>query len=159
MSRPLEVDTGSVAPPFTLSTPHGVEVDLAVSLLAGPVLLEFIRGTWDPDTRHRLRVLEGVLEQFQERRSRIFVVVCEQRASVVEYLRKHPGRLTLLVDEERRVARGYGVLRRFSLPVWNVARPASFLVDRCGFVRFAYRAPLSIHAAKIEEILAVLVRI
>jgi peroxiredoxin len=147
---------GDTAPGFELRTAHGVEVTLAACLLEGPVLVEFIRGTWDPDARRRLGDLAAALDRFRERQARIVVIACERDWSVARYLAEHPSPLTLLVDGERRAARAYGVLKRFSFPFWNLARPASFLVDRCGFVRFAYVAPLAIRAANLGEILAAL---
>ena len=147
---------GSSAPNFFLNTISGVEVGLTACLLEGPVLIEFIRGTWDPDARRRLQELAGASERFRELGARILVVTCERSGQVAKYLERHPSPLAVLLDEERRVAREYRVLQRFALPVWNIARPSSFVVDRCGFVRFAYAARLSIHTAEIEKILAVL---
>lgn len=147
---------GFTAPTFALQTPQGEEVSLEARLLVGPVLLEFIRGTWDPDARSRLVALAGLQRHLLERRTGILVIACEAPRTMAGYLADRPSPLTLLSDPERRVARSYGVLKRFSLPVWNVARPASFLIDRCGFVRYAYRARLSIHAAPTEEILQAL---
>jgi len=48
---------GDPAPDFTLKTPHDVEISLHPTLLKGPVLLEFIRGTWDPASRERIAEL------------------------------------------------------------------------------------------------------
>lgn len=125
-------------------------------LLEGSVLLEFIRGTWDPDARRRLARLAEVRERFLAKRARILVVACERPDSAFQYLEKHPSPNTVLVDPDRVVTRLYGVLKRFSLPVPNVARPASFLLDRCGFVRYRFVAPLQIHSADLNEILAAL---
>jgi len=48
---------GSPAPDFDLRTPFGVVVRLTDCLREGPVLIDFIRGTWDPDARRRLKAL------------------------------------------------------------------------------------------------------
>jgi len=150
------VKIGDSAPEFFLSTPYGVEIILAACLLEGPVLLEFIRGTWDPDSRKRLDRLARELPRFGEAKTRVITIACERAQTAARYLEEHPTPVTLLLDEDRRVARQYGVLQKFSLPVWNVARPSSFVVDRCGFVRYTYVAQLQIHSADIDEILEVL---
>jgi peroxiredoxin len=157
--RAQSPEPGAPAPEFVLKTPGGIEVPLASCLLEGPVLIDFIRGTWDPDARRRLDALTAALERFRKFRARVLVIACERAVTVARYLEQKPSPLTVLVDEDRSVARRYGVLRRFSLPVWNVARPSSFLVDRCGFVRYAYLAPLQIHSASIDQIVQVLERI
>ena len=133
---------GDSAPDFFLTTTTGVEVGLAACLLEGPVLLDFIRGTWDPDSRKRLKLLSGERDRFREARARAFIITCEHPGTAARYLEEEPSTVPVLVDYERRVTRSYGVLQRWSLPVWNIARPSSFVVDRCGFVRFVYVAPL-----------------
>jgi peroxiredoxin len=160
--RPSKLKSGSPAPEFFLNTPGGIEVPLAACLLEGSVLVEFIRGTWDPDARRRLLALAAARDRFREKKARVLVIACERAASAAKYLEERPfiaerpPPLTLLLDEDRRVAREYGVLQRFSLPLWNVARPSSFVVDRCGFVRYAYVAALQIESADVEEILEAL---
>jgi peroxiredoxin len=147
---------GDSAPDFFLTTTTGVEVGLTACLLEGPVLLDFIRGTWDPDSRKRLKLLSAQRERLREAKARAFIITCERPGPAARYLEGEPCSLPVLVDHDRRVARAYGVLQRWSLPIWNIARPSSFVVDRCGFVRFAYVAPLQIHSADLEEVLRVL---
>jgi peroxiredoxin len=153
------VQIGSSAPLFFLKTPNGVEVSLSALLLEGAVVVEFIRGTWDPNSRLRLKDLAAVSEAFRELKARLTIIVCERPAHVARYLEEHPTPLTVLVDDDRVVARSYGILQRFSLPRWNIARPSTFVVDPCGFVRYVYVAPLQIHAARLEEVLDALRRL
>ena len=148
--QPLQA--GDSAPFFFLKTPYDVEVALAKRLLEGTVALEFVRGSWDPDTRERLDQLAGARETVERLEARLLVVACERSETLAGYLDKHPSPLTLLVDSTREVSRSYGILRRFSFPVPNIARPSTFVIDRCGFVRYAYVSRLSIHAAPLEEI-------
>jgi peroxiredoxin len=84
----------------------------------------------------------------------VLVVVCEKPDNVQRYLAAHPSPLTILLDAERRVARAYGVYQRFGLGAWNIARPASFLIDRAGFVRVVFVARLPIEAAPVEGLLS-----
>lgn len=148
--QPLQV--GDSAPFFFLKTPYDVEVALAKRLLEGAVVLDFVRGSWDPDTRERLDALAGARATLEELEARLLVVACERAETLAGYLDKHPSPLTLLVDSTREVSRSYGILRRFSFPVLNIARPSTFVIDRCGFVRYSYVSRLSVHAAPLKEI-------
>jgi peroxiredoxin len=44
----------------------------------------------------------------------------------------------ILVDESRDVLKAYGVWHRLGLDAWNIARPALFLVDRSGAIRYSF---------------------
>ena len=46
----------------------------------------------------------------------------------------------ILVDETRDVLRAYGVWHKFGLDAWNIARPALFLIDRSGAIRYSFIA-------------------
>ncbi len=148
---PLAV--GDTAPGFALSTPFGIEVSLTSRLMRGPVLIDFLRGSWDPNTRARLQLLTDYHERFEKASCSLVAVVCERTESLAHYLTEKPVSFPVVVDSDRRVSRAYGVWQRLSLPVWNIARPSSFLLDRCGYVVFSYVAPLQIHAADLGEIL------
>lgn len=147
---------GDPAPDLFLTAINGVEVSLRACLLEGPVLIEFIRGTWCPNGRARLGELAAARAAFREAGARVLVVVCEDPGTAARYFAAHPSPLTVLVDSERRVARAFGVYHRFGLGAWNIARPASFLIDRAGFLRTVFVARLPIEAAKVDELLATL---
>lgn len=44
------------------------------------------------------------------------------------YLEQHPLPFRVLIDENRRVIKEYGVWHRFGIDAWNIARPALFLI-------------------------------
>ena len=145
---------GDAAPDIFLPATNGVEVSLRACIIEGPVLVEFIRGTWCPNGRKRLDALAGARAAFREEHARVLVVVCEDPFSVERYFAAHPSPLTVLIDRERRVARAYGAYQRFGLGSWNIARPASFVIDRAGFIRRVFVAKLPIEAAPVAELLA-----
>ena len=147
---------GDSAPEFFLRTAAGGEMSLAGCLLEGHLLVEFLRGTWDPDSRRRIEELDAARESFRSRGAGIVTIACEQARNIGLYLAERPTSLPILADEDRSVAKAYGVLHRFTLPIPNVARPSSFLVDRCGFIRHAYVAPLQIHSAPLGDIVRII---
>ena len=148
--------TGHPAPELVLSTAHDVEVSLTESVLRGPVLVEFVRGTWDPNARERIALLNAAKKELDERSARVLFVTCERVDTVTSYLETHNGPWSFLVDRTRKTTRSWGVFQRFSFGAFNVAKASSFLIDRCGFVRFVHVGRSPIDVAPLDEIRAVL---
>ena len=44
----------------------------------------------------------------------------------------------LLVDKTREVIKSYGVYHWLSLEAYNIARPATFIIDKAGIIRYMY---------------------
>ena len=59
----------------------------------------------------------------------------------------------LLVDKERRVIKNYGVYHWLSLEAYNIARPATFIIDKRGIIRYMYIGSHQFDLAKQTEIL------
>jgi peroxiredoxin len=67
------------------------------------------------------------------------VAVVAQRSDVVRrYIEDKGLPFNILIDESRDVLRAYGGWHRVGLDAWNIARPALFLVDRSGAIRYSY---------------------
>ena len=67
------------------------------------------------------------------------VAVVAQRSDVVRrYIEDKGLPFNILIDESRDVLRAYGVWHRIGIDAWNIARPALFLVDRSGAIRYSY---------------------
>ena len=150
---------GDPAPDLFLTAVNGVDISLRACLVEGPALVEFIRGTWCPSARARLNDLAAARGRLREIELRVLVVVCEDPFTVGRYFEAHPSPLTVLLDPVRRAARDFGVHQRWAWFARNLARPASFLIDRAGFVRFVYVARLPIEAAPVDAIVATLAAI
>ncbi len=44
----------------------------------------------------------------------------------------------LLVDKDRSVIKSYGVYHWLSFEAYNIARPATFIIDKLGIIRFMF---------------------
>jgi methyl-accepting chemotaxis protein len=67
------------------------------------------------------------------------VAVVAQRSEVVRrYVEESGLPFNILVDETRDVLKAYGVWHRVGLDAWNIARPALFLIDRSGTIRYSF---------------------
>lgn len=62
----------------------------------------------------------------------------------------------ILVDESRDVLKAYGVWQPFGIFSWNIARPALFLVDTDGAIRYSFIGRRQNEFPSHEEILAAL---
>jgi peroxiredoxin len=69
------------------------------------------------------------------------VPIVAQRADAVRrYVEDTGVPFDILIDESRAVAKAYGVWHRIGLSAWNIARPAVFLLDASGAVRYSFVA-------------------
>jgi peroxiredoxin len=88
------------------------------------------------------------------------VVVLPQKADAVrKYLEVEPMPFPVLPDADRSRARAWGVYHALGIDAFRTARPASFLVDAAGVLRYVFVARTQFQAAEVDvlerEILAV----
>ncbi len=72
------------------------------------------------------------------------------------FLEKHPLQSVFLLDEERTATRDYGLYQAFGLDAMNIARPATFVIDRNRWVRYIYRGDNQHDRAPLNEVLGAL---
>ena len=69
------------------------------------------------------------------------------------YAEKNGITFPLLVDKTRNVIKSYGVYHWLSLEAYNIARPATFIIDRTGTIRYMYISSHQFDLARQSEIL------
>lgn len=69
------------------------------------------------------------------------------------YAEKNGITFPLLVDKTRSVIKSYGVYHWLSLEAYNIARPATFIIDKTGIIRYMYIGSHQFDLAKQTEIL------
>jgi len=67
-------------------------------------------------------------------------VVAQSAEAVRTYIEETGLPFNILIDETRDVSRAYGVWHKFGLDGWNIARPAVFLIDQAGAIRYSFIA-------------------
>jgi len=67
-------------------------------------------------------------------------VVAQSSDRVRTYIEETGLPFNVLVDESRAVLKAYGVWHAVGLDAWNIARPALFLIDRSGAIRYSFVA-------------------
>jgi peroxiredoxin len=85
------------------------------------------------------------LEPYQDELSRLgaslVYIAAEKRQGMFrpeKFFADHPVAFPFLLDEDRRVTKAFGVYHRLAVDAFNIAHPATFVVDRGGVARFAY---------------------
>jgi peroxiredoxin len=81
------------------------------------------------------------------------VVLCQKRDNVAEWLEKHPLPFPILIDDDRSRAKRWGVYVPLSYDSVHIARPATFIVDVAGIVRYARIARHQLDPTPFEEII------
>ena len=71
-----------------------------------------------------------------------------------EHVRKKKYPFPVLFDETRKVTRAYGVYHAFGHDAYNIARPATFVIDGNGKIRWIAISPNQNERPAIEDILA-----
>ena len=83
-------------------------------------------------------------------------VVAQKSEPVRRYIEETGLPFNILVDESREVLKAYGVWHALGLDAWNIARPALFLIDQSGAVRYSFVGEKQEEFPAHEEILRAL---
>jgi peroxiredoxin len=89
----------------------------------------------------------------------LLFVAAEKRDGIfkpVEFLRKQPVSFPFLLDEDRQVTKLYGLYHRLGKDAFNIAHPATLVLDRVGSIRFIYRGEDQRDRAPLEQVFAAL---
>ncbi len=70
----------------------------------------------------------------------VVAIVAQSREAVRRFIEETGLPFDILVDESRGVVKAYGVWHALGLTAWNIARPALFLIDRSGAIRYSFIA-------------------
>jgi peroxiredoxin len=128
----------TAAPPFSLPTQKGDVRTLQDYLAKGPVLLAFHRGTWCPNCRRKFSELAQHSQEYVARGVQVVTVVAQSSDVVKRYVEDKGLPFNILIDESREVLKAYGVWHQLGLDAWNIARPALFVIDRSGSIRYSF---------------------
>ncbi len=68
----------------------------------------------------------------------LVAIVAQKAEAVRRYIEETGLPFDILIDETRAVAKSYGVWHAWGLDAYNIARPAVFLIDQSGAIRYAF---------------------
>ena len=70
-----------------------------------------------------------------------------------KFLEKHPVSFPFLLDEDRAVTKEYGLYHAIGFDAFDIAHPATLVIDRSGIVRWIYRGDNQSDRAPLEDVL------
>jgi peroxiredoxin Q/BCP len=154
---------GSRVPDFRLqATIGGDSHSLAQWTARGAVMLEFLRGTWCPNCRKRMMELQEMSATIWSKGGNLVCIAAEKRDGMWEpekFLRSNPYSFPLLLDEDRSVIKAYGLFHRVGIDAWNIAHPATLIIDRDSRVRYIYKGSTQSDRAPMAEVLKALSKV
>ncbi|MEM0924882.1 MAG: peroxiredoxin-like family protein [Planctomycetota bacterium] len=148
---------GQIAPGFKLPDANGNTIELSSLLDNGPVVLTFYRGGWCPYCNIELRALQSALPQIQSQGASLVAVSPQTPDQSLSTAEKNELEFRVLSDFGNQVAADYGLV--FSLPeplrpiyadfgidlpayngdeTFELPVPATYVIDREGYVRYAF---------------------
>lgn len=86
--------------------------------------------------------VESTKEEILEAGAEVAYIAAEKRNGVFKpekFLEKHPISFPFLLDEDRSVTKAYGLYHRLATDAFNIAHPATLVIDRDRTIRFIYR--------------------
>jgi peroxiredoxin len=129
---------GNVVSDFKIPIAQGGEFHLATALQRGPVIINFIKGTWCPHCSLHLSNLRKWQDKIQfsnkGRLVTILIVSNEPISAIRDWLKTNPGLTLFGSDEQGLIANHFGV----KLSPENFLKPATFLLDADKTIRMAF---------------------
>src|SRR5262249_3377800 len=101
--------------------------------------------------------LEPFQTELTQLSASLLFIAAEKRAGMFKperFFTKHPVSFPFLLDEDRAVTKAYGVHNPLALDAINIAKPATFVVDRGGVVRFIYVGANQLDRAPVEQVMS-----
>jgi peroxiredoxin len=98
--------------------------------------------------------LRDRFDELQAHALDVIVVLCQKRRHVAAWVANRRLTFPILIDEDRSRAKRWGVYAPFRYDGIHIARPASFVVDATGVVRYARVSRHQWDQAPLLEILA-----
>ncbi len=100
--------------------------------------------------------LEPLKDQIAQAGASLAYIAAEKRRGLFrpeKYLSEHPISYPFLLDEDRTVTRAYGVHHRIGRDALNISRPATFVIERSGIIRFMHVGGSQEERAPLAEVL------
>lgn len=99
---------------------------------------------------------ESIKDQIAGAGGNLLYIAAEKRRGFFKpekYFAEHPVSFPFLLDEDRQVIKRYGLYHRLGTDAYNIAHPATLVLDRGGVIRFLYRGEGQADRAPLEQVL------
>jgi len=98
---------------------------------------------------------ESLKDRLSESGCALLYIAAEKRTGFfkpVRYLLRNPVSFPFLLDEGRKVTKAYGLYHRLGTDAFNIAHPATLVVDGSSVVRFIYLGENQTDRAPMERV-------
>jgi len=98
---------------------------------------------------------EPVKAEIEGRGSLVFVAA-EKRGGIFKpekFLERQPISFPFLLDEDRKVTKSYGIYVAMNIESINIARPACFVLDGNGIIKYLYLGNNQFDRAPMEQVM------
>ncbi|MBZ5654750.1 MAG: peroxiredoxin family protein [Acidobacteriia bacterium] len=99
---------------------------------------------------------ESQKQKIAKDRAQLVYVAAERRDGVWrpgKFLEKRPISFPFLLDEDSTVTKEYGLYHAIGIDAFDIAHPATLVIDRRGVVRYIYRSDNQNDRAPLEGVL------
>jgi peroxiredoxin len=106
--------------------------------------------------------LEPLAAEFQKGGVQLAYIAAEKRGGMFkpeDYLQKNPSSFPFLLDQDRAVTKLYGLYHRIGMDAFNIAHPATLVIDSGKTIRYLYRGSNQLDRAPLEEVTEAVKRI
>lgn len=100
--------------------------------------------------------IQDMYPKLEAKGARAVVILAQKEEAVRKYLESHHYPFPVLADEKRRVVKEYGVYVRINFESVHIARPAVFVLDDKGIIRYIFIASIQTEYPPDAAILAAL---
>ena len=100
--------------------------------------------------------LESSYDEFKKRDAGLIVIAAQKIEGLFrgkKHVHEHKYPFPILFDETRRVTRAYGVYHAVGVDAFNIAHPATFVVQTDGKVAWIAISPNQVERPGIEDVL------
>lgn len=104
----------------------------------------------------RLAQFESQKQKVARAGTQLVYVAAEKRVGVWRpetFLAKHPIAFPFLLDEDSAVTKEYGLYHAIGIDAFDIAHPATLVIDRQGTVRWIYRGDNQHDRAPLDDVL------
>ena len=99
--------------------------------------------------------LEPLKNEIASLGAQLVYIAAEKREGMFKpekFLDKNPVSFPFLLDEDRSVTKAYGLYHRLGKDAFNIAHPATLVVDHLGVLQFIYRGEDQHDRAPMEPV-------
>ncbi|PYX88146.1 MAG: hypothetical protein DMG68_09405 [Acidobacteria bacterium] len=105
---------------------------------------------------------EPLVAEFESLNAQVAYIAAEKRDGMfkpAKFLQRNPVSFPFLLDGDRRVTKEYGLYHRIGTDAFNIAHPATLVIDSSKMIRYLYRGSNQLDRAPMEEVLTAVKRL